>query len=135
MGKVYKAFDPLIERTVAVKTISLRCDPQELDQYRERFYREAKAAGGLNHPHIVTIYDVVESDDAAYIAMELLDGLSLRQMMDAGSRLPVARAARIIALPPDACTSTIQTPSRVAAAIAPATVFGMSWNFRSRNTR
>ena len=53
----------------------------------------------------------------------------------AASSSAAARAARIIARPPDAWTLTIQTPSRVAAATAPATVFGMSWNFRSRNTR
>ena len=97
MGKVYKAFDPVIERTVAVKTINLRFEAHEVEQFKERFYREAKAAGGLNHPNIVTIYDVAEEDDTAYIAMELLDGLSLRQILDAGSCPPSCRVARIIA--------------------------------------
>ncbi|MBA2689649.1 MAG: serine/threonine protein kinase, partial [Burkholderiales bacterium] len=102
MGKVYKAFDPLIERTVAVKTIGLHFEGPEIDEFKARFYREAKAAGGLNHPNIVTIYDVAESDNIAYIAMELLEGLSLRQILDAESRPPLARAARIVAEVADA---------------------------------
>ena len=102
MGTVYKAYDPLIERSVAVKTISLRLENHEIVPFRDRFYREAKAAGGLNHPNIVTIYDVAESDDVAYIAMELLEGLSLQQIISSGTRLPTARAARIIAEVADA---------------------------------
>ena len=102
MGTVYRAYDPLIERSVAVKTISLRLENHEIVPFRDRFYREAKAAGGLNHPNIVTIYDVAESDDVAYIAMELLEGLSLQQIISSGTRLPTARAARIIAEVADA---------------------------------
>gem|GEM_PF-1241954 len=97
MGMVYAAFDPVIERTVAVKTIDLSFEAEEVQPFIERFYREAKAAGGLNHPNIVTIYDVAESNEKAYIAMELLEGLSLRQIIDAGSRLSATRTARIIA--------------------------------------
>ncbi|MES2354647.1 MAG: serine/threonine-protein kinase [Pseudomonadota bacterium] len=102
MGMVYRAYDPVIERTVAVKTINLRFEAHEIQPFKERFYREAKAAGGLNHPNIVTIYDVAETEREAYIAMELLEGLSLRQIIDAGSLPTATRTARIIAEVADA---------------------------------
>lgn len=95
MGVVYKAIDPLIERTVAIKTISLDLSKDELAIFEERFYREAKSAGKLNHPNIVTIYDVGESDNIAYIAMEFLEGQSLRELLDSGVVLPLARIGEI----------------------------------------
>ena len=58
MGTVYKAVDPIIDRTVAIKTINLNLSKQELEEYEARFQQEIKAAGRLNHPNIVTIYDV-----------------------------------------------------------------------------
>jgi serine/threonine-protein kinase len=101
MGTVYKAVDPLIERTVAIKTINLNLSKEERAEFEERFYREAKSAGRLNHANIVTIYDVGETDDVAYIAMEYLNGESLREMLDSGVVLPVDMigdiAARIAA--------------------------------------
>lgn len=95
MGVVYKAVDPLIERTVAIKTISLDLSKDELAIFEERFYREAKSAGKLNHPNIVTIYDVGESDNIAYIAMEFLEGQSLREILDSGVVLPLERIGEI----------------------------------------
>jgi len=95
MGVVYKAVDPLIERTVAIKTISLDLSKDELATFEERFYREAKSAGKLNHPNIVTIYDVGESDNIAYIAMEFLEGQSLREILDSGVVLPLERIGEI----------------------------------------
>jgi serine/threonine-protein kinase len=95
MGVVYKAIDPLIERTVAIKTISLDLPKDELATFEERFYREAKSAGKLNHPNIVTIYDVGESDNIAYIAMEFLEGQSLRELLDSGEVLPLERIGEI----------------------------------------
>lgn len=95
MGVVYKAIDPLIERTVAIKTISLDLSKDELAVFEERFYREAKSAGKLNHPNIVTIYDVGESDNIAYIAMEFLEGQSLREILDSGAVLPLERIGEI----------------------------------------
>lgn len=95
MGVVYKAVDPLIERTVAIKTISLDLSKDELAVFEERFYREAKSAGKLNHPNIVTIYDVGESDNIAYIAMEFLEGQSLREILDSGAVLPLGRIGEI----------------------------------------
>lgn len=102
MGTVYRAFDPLIERPVAVKTISLRFDRSEMEGFKERFYREAKSAGRLNHPNIVTIHDVGETGEIAYLAMELLEGLSLKQVIDAGTKLAPERIARILAEVADA---------------------------------
>ena len=95
MGVVYKARDPLIDRVVAVKTLGLGLSPIEAEAFRERFAREAKSAGRLNHPNIVTIHDMGESDDGAYIAMEFLEGHSLRDILDSGVVLPSSRAATI----------------------------------------
>ena len=96
MGVVYKARDPLIERTVAIKTIShagLTAD--ETHDFKQRFFLEAKSAGRLNHPSIVTIHDIGNSDDLAFIAMELLAGQSLRDILDSGVVLPVKTIAHI----------------------------------------
>jgi serine/threonine-protein kinase len=83
MGIVYKALDPTIGRTVAIKAIRLSDfqDPEEQRRVRERLLREAQSAGLLSHPNIVTIYDVLEQEDSAYIVMEYVDGASLEQML------------------------------------------------------
>ncbi len=79
MAVVYRAFDPQINRTLAIKVLrSERCQDEE---YRQRFLREARAAGKLSHPHIVTIYDVGEEQGRPYIAMELLSGISLDRLL------------------------------------------------------
>jgi len=79
MGTVYQGKDPRIGRVVAIKTMPLNAEFEgpELDEMRERFFREAQAAGRLNHPNIVTVYDVGEEHDLAYMAMDLLAGVSL----------------------------------------------------------
>ena len=82
MGVVYKARDPKINRVVAVKTVSLAGQsPEEEREYRERFFREAEAAGRLSHPGIVTIFDVGEEPEtrAPYIVMEFVAGQSDRK--------------------------------------------------------
>lgn len=84
MGTVYRARDPLIERTVAIKTVSIAQLQQEGADAESRFLREAQSAGRLSHPNIVTIYDVGEADGLAYIAMEYLPGATLRDLMDKG---------------------------------------------------
>ena len=84
MGTVYRARDPLIERTVAIKTVQIAQLQQEGADTESRFLREAQSAGRLSHPNIVTIYDVSESDELAYIAMEYLPGATLRKLMDKG---------------------------------------------------
>lgn len=96
MGIVYKAYDPLIERYVAVKTINLQVlSETEREEYGARFYQEAKAAGHLTHPNIVTIYDLGESGDVAYIAMELMEGRELQEMIYGKRRLLVTDALNI----------------------------------------
>lgn len=84
MGTVYRARDPLIERTVAIKTVPIAQLQQEGADAESRFLREAQSAGRLSHPNIVTIYDVGEADGLAYIAMEYLHGRTLRDLMDKG---------------------------------------------------
>ncbi len=76
MGMVYLGRDPKIGRTVAVKTMALdqEFDAENLDDVKQRFFREAETAGRLKHPHIVTIYDVGEERDLSYIAMDYLPG-------------------------------------------------------------
>lgn len=97
MGVVYKATDPLIDRVVAIKTINLGLAQEEKDEYEGRFYQEAKAAGRLSHPNIVTIYDVGKSGDVAYIAMEFLQGRELRDVMNDDKMLPVDQVLDIVA--------------------------------------
>jgi len=97
MGIIYKATDPLLSRTVAIKTINMSVDAEEMADYESRFYQEARAAGGLNHPNIVTIYDIGNSGNVAFMAMELLDGKELRMLMTPGKPQPVARAIDIAA--------------------------------------
>jgi len=102
MGAVYRAADPLIEREVAIKTLLPDLPAEILDEVRERFLREARSAGRLNHPNIVTIFDVGEEAGVAYIAMELLEGRSLQQVLRNQPRLPYATAADIAAQVADA---------------------------------
>ena len=97
MGVVYKARDPMLDRVVAIKTINLGLAMDEKEEYEGRFYQEAKAAGRLNHPNIVTIYDVGKSGDVAYIAMEFLEGRELRDIMNEGALLLVDQVLNIVA--------------------------------------
>ncbi len=84
MGTVYCARDPLIERTVAIKTVPIEQLQREGPDAESRFLREAQSAGRLSHTSIVTIYDVGEADGLAYIAMEYLSGATLRDVMNKG---------------------------------------------------
>jgi serine/threonine protein kinase len=95
MGVVYKARDPVLDRVVAIKTINLTLPKDELAEYEARFYQEARAAGGLNHPNIVTIYDIGKSDRVAYMAMELLEGEELRSILSSHEPLPTSVALDI----------------------------------------
>jgi serine/threonine-protein kinase len=100
MGVVYQARDPKINRVVAVKTISMAGQPaHEEREYRERFFREAEAAGRLSHPGIVTIFDVGEEPEThvPYIVMELVGGQSLEQLLAQGDhKLPLETALQLI---------------------------------------
>jgi serine/threonine-protein kinase len=85
MAHVYKAFDPDINRSVALKI--LKEEHCQNEEYKNRFIREGRAAGALTHPNIVTIYDVGTIDDAPYIMMELLTGDTLGDLLSSGERL------------------------------------------------
>jgi len=85
MGVVYRAFDTVLERVVALKLVQA---PTELEaELRERFFREARAAGHLSHANIVTIYDLGEQDGRPYIAMEYLDGEDLQKRLARPERM------------------------------------------------
>jgi serine/threonine protein kinase len=97
MGVVYRARDPIIDRVVALKTIDLNLTGAALASFEERFFQEARSAGRLNHPNIVTIYDAGKAEDVAYIAMEFLEGASLREVLDEHPPLGVARVVETAA--------------------------------------
>ena len=78
LGTVFAAHDPLLSRLIAVKTLNVKVAEDERESFNTLFLDEARAAGGLSHPHIVTVFDAGISDDRAYIAMELLKGRDLR---------------------------------------------------------
>ena len=79
MGTVYKAHDPMLDRTVALKVIS--SDIDVTDELRARFFREAQACARLSHPNVITVYDMGEEDGHLYIVMEFLEGEELRQVI------------------------------------------------------
>jgi serine/threonine-protein kinase len=83
MGVVYRAWDPLIGRSVALKTIRLGelTSPEEREDLRERLFREARSAGVLDHKHIVRVYDIAQEGDMAWIVMELVEGRTLEQIL------------------------------------------------------
>lgn len=99
MGTVYLGKDPKINRRVAIKTMALsrEFDPDELEEIKERFFHEAEIAGMLNHPNIVTIFDVGDEQDLAYIAMEYLDGIDLIPYTKKSKILPINTTLRIVA--------------------------------------
>ncbi len=86
IGAVYLAHDPVIDRSVAIKTYNPRLTPAEKKQYREQFINEARAAGRLTHPHIVTVFDACDENGATWIAMEYLQGRELHKLLEAGHR-------------------------------------------------
>ncbi len=98
MGTVYLGRDPKINREVAIKTLKYAEVGQgDLVQVKTRFFREAEAAGKLSHPNIVSIYDVGEEHDMAYIAMELLNGWTLSRFCKPGHLMPIHQVLSIIA--------------------------------------
>ncbi|MDH5579966.1 MAG: serine/threonine-protein kinase, partial [Betaproteobacteria bacterium] len=98
MGVVYLGKDPKIGRTVAIKTLALAAEFEgdELQEAKDRFFREAETAGRLAHPNIVTIYDAGEEHDLAYIAMEFLKGKDLVPYVKQPNLLPSAKVLAIV---------------------------------------
>ncbi len=94
MGKVHRAYDPVLERDVAIKTMAtgLDVDPE----IRERFYREAKACARLQHPSIITVFDLGEIDRMAFIVMELLKGSDLKKIIVARTPIPLEKKVKIM---------------------------------------
>ena len=97
MGIVYLGTDPKIGRKIAIKTMDFtRTFEGRFEEVKDRFFREAKAAGRLTHPNIVTIYDAGEEQDLAYIAMDFVDGITLHSCAKEDSLLPVHEVFEII---------------------------------------
>ncbi len=92
MGVVYRANDTLLQRAVALKV--LPADAMADESRQRRFLQEARAASALNHPHIVTIYDVIHEDGVYAIVMELIEGTSLQELVERGP-IPVQQALSI----------------------------------------
>jgi serine/threonine-protein kinase len=100
LGEVFEAWDPLLSRSVAVKTLRLQLDPELRALLDDHILNEARAAAGLNHPNIVTVYDAGLCTPGVYIAMERLHGRDLRQALTAGwgpTPLQAAQLARRVA--------------------------------------
>src|SRR5215472_13089040 len=93
MGTVYLARDPHLERTLAIKVLSIEVDNVEL---RERFSREARSAAALKHPNIVTVYDFGVENDLQYFAMEYVNGESVAEMIQRRAPIALARKLRLI---------------------------------------
>ena len=99
MGKVYKAFDPLTQRRVAIKALKDEILAQdESGEYQKRFQREARAAGGLSHPNIITVFDVGEN----YFVMEYLEGTDLLRLMAEKGQLSLSETLSIVSPVADA---------------------------------
>lgn len=98
MGTVYLGHDPKIGRTVAIKTmlLSQEFEGEKLEDIRQRFFREAETAGRLNHPNIITIYDVGEEEELSYIAMDYLRGDTLLEYCKADNLLPIKTVLELI---------------------------------------
>src|SRR6476620_6872709 len=94
---VYEAYDPLMNRRVALKELAMPggSTPQQREDRINRFKREAQAAGTLNHANIMTVYEMGQEGDRLYMAMEYLDGHTLRNEIDTRGFLPLERALEI----------------------------------------
>ena len=106
MGQVYKAQDPVLRRTVAIKLISTKLmSGADRADYIRRFRREAEAAARCAHPNIVAVYDFALHEEQPYLAMEFVSGQSLRQLLDDAPAMDVPDAIAIMLQVLDALTS------------------------------
>ena len=97
MGVVFKATDSVLQRTVAVKTVNMAMEKDHADKYEARFYQEARAAGALNHPNIVTVYDAGQAGVMVCMPMEYIQGVELRNLLVEGQAMGVPQALSIAA--------------------------------------
>lgn len=104
MGLVYLGKDPTIQRFVAIKTMRLDHidEPHKVQEIKTRFFREAESAGRLSHPNIVTIYDAGEQDELGYIAMEFVEGQSLKEWSRKPNLMPLPEVVQTLACVADA---------------------------------
>ena len=96
MGVVYKATDPNIGRTVAVKTLRFDVLGMDGEEMLQRFKNEARATGVMNHPNIITIYDAGEHEGMFYIAMEYIEGQALQDLLKQEKTLPLEKIIEIV---------------------------------------
>ncbi len=98
MGAVYKAFDPVIKRELAIKTIRLDVPPQSPQRatFIERFYQEARISGTLSHPNIVTLFDIGEENGMPFLALEYVEGQTLSEILDDGPRFEPERVLTLV---------------------------------------
>ncbi|HEY0556229.1 MAG TPA: serine/threonine-protein kinase, partial [Thermoanaerobaculia bacterium] len=96
MGEVYLAEDPQIDRRLAIKTVRLVGRPQEIEDRKKRLLREARAAGRLLHPNVVTLFDAGEAEGLLYLAFEYVEGTDLAQRLDKGGRMSLREALRAV---------------------------------------
>jgi len=101
-GVVYSAFDPVLSREVAIKAIPLTQDRKWSERIEANFLNEAKAAAGLNHPHIVTVFDAGKTESLAYLAMERLHGRDLHEVIVAGQHFSPRQVASLLTRVADA---------------------------------
>lgn len=101
-GTVFLGHDPVIDRDVAIKILSNTVGVAEKKQREQQFINEARAAGRLSHPNIVTIYDASSEGGTTFIAMEFLQGKDLRELMASGKRFDVIEIASIVSKIADA---------------------------------
>ena len=94
MGVVYLGYDPVIERQVAIKTMNAEAFEEE--EQKERFLREARSAGALQHPNIVTIYEMGMEGDTPFIAMEYVEGADLSQFIREGKLKTLEQKINIV---------------------------------------
>ncbi|MFO1220474.1 MAG: serine/threonine-protein kinase [Burkholderiaceae bacterium] len=122
LGTVYAAYDPILSRTIAVKTLHLSAVDGDRAALDALFLNEARAAAGLNHPNIVTVYDAGLSEQGVYIAMERLRGRDLRQLLANGWRPDTLQAAQIVRRVADAL-SYAHSKGVIHCDIKPANIF------------